>query len=192
MASKTFDEVAAAGALIGRAGLSGHLERATMGTEQIDDRFAELYDMAWLQMVRLAALVSGDRATAEDIAQDAFVNVYRRWKQLSRDARDPLPYVRMAVINTARSSLRTARRRLTSLGLEQGAPAPSVPPGDNDFVLEALYALPRRQVEVLVLRYWLDLSEADIAQTLGISPGTVKSTASRAIAALHFRLSGMA
>ena len=140
-----------------------------------------------LSLVRLAVLLVDDVETAEDIVQDAFAGLHRRWGRL-RDDRLALAYLRTAVVNNSRSVLR--RRRTARLHLfPHQADAPSaeshaVLAEEHREVLAAVHRLPRRQREVLVLRFWSDLGEADIAETVGISQGTVKSTASRAIAAL--------
>ncbi len=140
-----------------------------------------------LSLVRLAVLLVDDVETAEDIVQDAFAGLHRRWGRL-RDHRVALAYLRTAVVNNSRSALRrrrTARRYL--FPHQPDAPSAEshvVLADEHREVLAAVQRLPRRQREVLVLRYWSDLGEADIAETLGMSQGTVKSTASRAIAAV--------
>ena len=145
------------------------------------------------ELVRLALLMVGDLPTAEDVVQDVYASLHSRWSQIA--ARDAvLPYVRAAVLNGCRSVLRRrgiARRA----GALHGASARNENPAksaenevilseDRRQVLAALTRLPRRRREVLVLRYYLGLSEAEIAAVLGISPGTVKSTAARGLAAL--------
>ena len=145
------------------------------------------------ELVRLALLMVGDLPTAEDVVQDVYASLHRR----SRSGRieDPLPYVRAAVLNGCRSVLRRrgiARRagiaHRASLNDEStvlaSAESEVILSEDRRQVLAALGRLPRRRREVLVLRYYLSLSEAEIAAVLGISTGTVKSTAARALAAL--------
>lgn len=141
-------------------------------------------------LVRLASLLVDDVGTCEEIVQDAFVQVWRRGPALRDEERLPA-YLRSAVLNGARSHLRhtkVARRHL------QPAPDPTEGPeadplaGDHDRVLAALRSLPDRQREVLALRYYLDLGEADIAATLGISAGSVKTHAHRGLATLAERL----
>jgi RNA polymerase sigma-70 factor (sigma-E family) len=144
------------------------------------------------ELVRLALFMVGDLPTAEDVVQDVYASVHSRWSQIAvLDA--VLPYVRAAVLNGCRSVLRRrgiARRagvlHRASMPDEQRASPESelIVSEDRRQVLAALARLPRRRREVLVLRYYLDLSEAEIAAVLGISPGTVKSTAARALAAL--------
>ncbi|RNI20754.1 SigE family RNA polymerase sigma factor [Flexivirga caeni] len=149
---------------------------------------AELYRTHHLQMVRLARLLVDDLASAEDVVQEAFLGMHRNRAAL-RDPAAAVGYLRQAVVNQSRSMLR--RRRTVRAHLKAAEPE-IAPPADSDVllaeehreVLRAVDQLPPRQREVLVLRYWSDLSEADIADALGISKGTVKSQASRAMAAL--------
>jgi RNA polymerase sigma-70 factor (sigma-E family) len=156
-------------------------------TEVEPPGFAELYQAHRLGMVRLAVLLVDDQGTAEDVVQDAFMALHRRWDGL-QDVNAALGYLRTCVVNTARSVLR--RRRTARLYVPPWDPHQPSAEGavllaeEHAEVLAALRRLPRRQREVLVLRYWSDLSEAQIADTLGISVGTVKSSASRGLAAL--------
>lgn len=145
------------------------------------------------ELVRMAAFILGDRGAAEDVVQDVFVRMHERTGLLNGD---PQRYLRSAVINGCRSALR--RSRLIRRHAEQQGRQSVCPPltteeaalldEDRRRVLSALASLPRRRREVLVLRFYLEMSEAEIADTLGISPGTVKSTASRALAALARQL----
>jgi RNA polymerase sigma-70 factor (sigma-E family) len=143
------------------------------------------------ELVRLALLMVGDLPTAEDVVQDVYASLHRRSRAERVEA--PLPYVRAAVLNGCRSVLRRrgiARRAgLTQRASQQhetlaSAESEVILSEDRRQVLSALARLPRRRREVLVLRYYLGLSEAEIAAVLGISAGTVKSTAARALAAL--------
>lgn len=144
-------------------------------------------------LVRTALLIVGDRATAEDVVQDAFTRVHRRLPKLT-DRDDLLPYLRTAVVNGCRSVLR--RRRLLLRPAHDpsvwSAESAAMVAEDHREVHAALSALPARQREALVLRYYLDLTEAEIAEAMGISVGTVKSTTSRAMAALAKALGGNA
>lgn len=147
------------------------------------------FDAHYRSLVRLASLLLDDVGTCEEVVQDAFVRVWQRGPTL-RDP-DRLPaYLRSAVLNGARSALRrrgVRRRHLRSADGPGRAPAAEVVAmaGDpDDAVLRALRALPDRQREVLVLRYYLDLPEAEIAATLGISAGSVKTHAHRGLRAL--------
>ena len=143
-------------------------------------------------LVRLASLLVDDVGTCEELVQDAFVAVLSRSAALREPARAPA-YLRSAVLNGARSHLRRrAVRRRPGPGdaaEDQRSPESSAVAADEqDAVLAALRSLPDRQREVLALRYYLDLGEAEIAETLGIAPGTVKTHAQRGLAALHVAL----
>ncbi|MEU1408576.1 SigE family RNA polymerase sigma factor [Streptomyces sp. NPDC005728] len=155
----------------------------------------ELYHHRRLSLVRLAVLLVDDLPTAEDVVQDAFTALFRRHGRRLGSLDDPEAYLRTSVVNGARSVLR--RRRTVRAHIpepEQHAPAPEedvLLHEDHQEVLTALRTLTPRQREVLVLRYWSHLTEAQIAATLGLSRGTVKSTASRALDALGRRLEGL-
>ncbi|MGN6578125.1 MAG: SigE family RNA polymerase sigma factor [Nocardioides sp.] len=157
------------------------------------DEAVALYSAHRLGLVRLAVVLVDDQASAEDVVQDAFAGFLARTSSLD-DPDRALAYLRTAVVNRARSALR--RRRTARAYVAPHEVEPEGPPGrailaeEHREVLAALNRLPTRQREVLVLRYWSDLSEAEIAETLGISRGTVKSTASRAIAALEKQMEG--
>ncbi|MFF8833446.1 RNA polymerase sigma factor [Streptomyces sp. NPDC015131] len=154
----------------------------------------DLYHAHRLRMVRLAVLLVDDLATAEDVVQDAFTALYRRHGEHIAEVDNALGYLRTAVVNTSRSVL---RRRRTARAWTPPALS-DVPSAEEHVVLdeahrEVLAALARltpRRRQVLVLRYWADLSEAEIAETLGISRGAVKSNASRALDALERILEG--
>ncbi|MEU5080975.1 MULTISPECIES: RNA polymerase sigma factor [Streptomyces] len=155
----------------------------------------ELYHHRRLSLVRLAVLLVDDLPTAEDVVQDAFTALFRRHGHRLAALDDPEAYLRTSVVNGARSVLR--RRRTVRAHVpppEEHAPAPEedvLLHEDHREVLAALRTLTRRQREVLVLRYWSHLTEAEIAATLGLSRGAVKSTASRALDALGRRLEGL-
>src|SRR5687768_17857932 len=153
----------------------------------------ELYAAHRLALVRLAVLLVDDVASAEDVVQDAFAALARR-PDAVRDPSKALAYLRVSVVNTARSALRRRRTaRAYSPPHDLSPPSPedsAVLAEEHREVIEALHRLAPRQREVLVLRYWSHLSEAEIAHTLDISPGTVKSTASRGIAALERHMQG--
>lgn len=155
----------------------------------------ELYHHRRLSLVRLAILLVDDLPTAEDVVQDAFTALFRRHGHRLGSLDDPEAYLRTSVVNGARSVLRRRRTvRAHTPEREQHAPAPEedvLLHEDHREVLAALRTLTPRQREVLVLRYWSHLSEAEIAATLGLSRGTVKSTASRALDALGRRLEGL-
>ncbi|MCF6379765.1 SigE family RNA polymerase sigma factor [Nocardioides KLBMP 9356] len=148
----------------------------------------ELYAAHRLSLVRLAVLLVDDIASAEDVVQDAFAALARRPGAI-KDPSKALAYLRVSVVNASRSAL---RRRRTARAYSPPHALPPPTPEDTAVLAEehrevfvALHALAPRQREVLVLRYWSNLSEAEIAAALGISQGTVKSTASRALAALE-------
>jgi RNA polymerase sigma-70 factor (sigma-E family) len=156
-----------------------------------DSALEQLYDEHYVRLVRLAVLLLGDVGRAEEVVQDSFVAIYQRWDKL-RDADVPA-YLRQTVVNRSRSVLRhlsvVARHPSEALPDEPGADHDLVSGVRRRVVIDALTRLPRRQREVLALRYYLDLSERDIAETLGISSGAVKSHASRGAAALRGHLS---
>lgn len=132
-------------------------------------------------------LLVRDLATAEEVVQDAFVGLYRRWDRL-RDPQAAIGYLRTCVVNGSRSALRhrgTVERTMPRLRPAEALDDPSSAVSTRRDVLEALAALPERQREVLVLRYYGDLSEAEIAEALGVSRGAVKSYASRGAEALR-------
>jgi RNA polymerase sigma-70 factor (sigma-E family) len=147
-----------------------------------------LYQLHWRSMVRLAVLLVDDVPSAEDVVQDAFVSLHRNAGGL-RDPNAATAYLRTSVVNLSRSVI---RRRQTARKHQRAAEPEAAAAADHDVLLRdehraalaAVHALPRRQQEVLILRYWSDLSEAEIAQALGISAGTVKSSASRGMASL--------
>ena len=160
-----------------------------------DTAVSTLYAAHWRQLVRLSVLLVRDLGTAEEVVQDAFIALHGRWQRL-RDPDKALAYLRQSVVNRSRSALR--HRSVVARHVEKTSrePLPTGPGADQQVladeqraaVLDALADLPRRQREVLALRYYLDLSEAQIAETLGISRGAVKSHASRGAAALRDRL----
>jgi RNA polymerase sigma-70 factor (sigma-E family) len=167
------------------------------GRRSADSALTQLYAAHWAEMVRLAYLLVRDQGIAEDIVQDALIAIHRRWEHLS-DQDNAVAYLRRSVVNGARSVLRHRKVEHIKLAAqaaaaERTAVAPSAEQAamgalGNDAMLRALDTLPRRQREVLVLRYFSDLSEAQIAHALDIAPGSVKAHASRGLAALRERL----
>jgi RNA polymerase sigma-70 factor (sigma-E family) len=146
---------------------------------------SDVYALHWLSLVRLAVLFVDDIANAEDVVQDAFTSLYRRPTPL-RDPDAALGYLRASVVNGCRSMLRRRRTRRAYQGPDGPLTSPAADSEllmneDNRRVLEAVRSLPRRQREVVLLRYWSDFSEANIARTLGVSVGSVKSAASRGL-----------
>jgi RNA polymerase sigma-70 factor (sigma-E family) len=148
-----------------------------------------LYQVHAVGLIRLAVVMIGDRQTAEDVVQEAFCGLFRRWAQLA-DKDKALSYVRSSALNGCRSELRRRIRierrasRDAAAADAESAEYLALIGEEHREVLAALRRLPRRQREALVLRFYLDLSEHEIAAAMGISPGTVKSTTSRALAAL--------
>lgn len=156
-----------------------------------DTAVDELYAAHYRRLVRLSVLLVRDVETAEEVVQDSFVAMHGRWRTL-RDPDKGLAYLRQTVVNRSRSVLRhrgVQARHLPHVVPDQhGADEDALDAERRREVLDALLGLPTRQREVLALRYYLDLSEADIATTLGISRGAVKSHASRGVAALRHLL----
>lgn len=162
----------------------------------VDDAVTELYAAHWRPLVRFAWLLLHDAGEAEEVVQDAFVALHAHWSGL-RDRSAATGYLRRAVLNGARSALRhRGVEERWAASVRGGREDPSVRTATSaedaavsDLSREALLAtlarLPVRQREVLVLRYYLDLGEAQIAEALDISPGTVKTHASRGLAALR-------
>ncbi len=150
-----------------------------------DEEFDAFMRGRWPAMVRLAYALTGDAGHAEDLAQAAFARAYASWGRVRR-AGDPDAYVRRIVINEHRRRFRKHRvaEELrddladTASGQQEG-------PEERQALLDALRSLGPRQRAVVVLRYWLDLSEAETAAALNCSVGTVKSQASRALATLR-------
>ena len=153
-----------------------------------DEAVRLLYATHWHQLVRLATLLTRDASVAEELVQDAFVALHRRWSSLD-DPGAAHGYLRTTVVNNARSALR--HRGVEERYRQPGPPEPSGPEEravqatEDARVMAALRGLSRRQQEVLVLRYYADLSEHDIAATLGMTRGAVKSHAHRGLAALR-------
>ncbi|MBO2448092.1 SigE family RNA polymerase sigma factor [Actinomadura barringtoniae] len=140
------------------------------------------------RLLRTAVFLVYDRHLAEDLLQVAYERVAKRWKRVSRD--NPEAYTRKVLVNLAIDERkRRARRGDMPVGMptdvERAAGAPAVPGGPDGELDEVLRSLPAKQRAVVVLRYWCDLNEQEIAETLGISRGTVKSHTARAMAALR-------
>jgi RNA polymerase sigma-70 factor (sigma-E family) len=135
----------------------------------------------------MALLLVGDQPSAEDVVQEAFLGLYRNWPTMSDHSR-VAGYLRVAVVNGSRSVLRARRRAWLSPVRHDppvwSAEAAAMATEDRRLVLAAMASLPRRQREVLVLRYYAGLADSEIASALGVSRGTVVSTASRALGVL--------
>jgi RNA polymerase sigma-70 factor (sigma-E family) len=151
----------------------------------------ELYSAHYRSLVRLAAVLVRDTPTAEEVVQDAFIAMHDGWQRL-KDSEKALAYLRQAVVNRSRSVL---RHRLVVERNPQ-KPAPDMPSAEHgaltllerSAVVAALRDLPYRQREAIVLRYYADLSEAEIAAAMNISRGAVKSHTARGMAALRAAL----
>jgi RNA polymerase sigma-70 factor (sigma-E family) len=166
--------------------------RAVSGKWDADEAVEQLYATHFRQLVRLSVLLVRDKETAEEVVQDAFVAMHGKWATL-REPEKGLAYLRQAVVNRSRSVLRRRGVESRYAAAQPGAGLRVVPGAEEGVVanerrakvLDALRQLPGRQREVMALRYYLDLDEADIAATLGISRGAVKSHASRGAASLR-------
>lgn len=133
-------------------------------------------------LARLAYLVCGDRGRAEDAAQTALERLWPRLHRLD----DPLPYARRIAVNAARDSWRRfGRREVVTDWTPDGPASEPARTEDRDVLMRALATLSPRQREVVVLRHWVDLSEEQTAETLGISRGAVKSHGHRGLAQLR-------
>ena len=157
-----------------------------MTVPEYDDVYAAL----WSRLVRTAYAVSGDLGVAEDAVQTAFAKAFRSWRRISR-MEAPEAYLRRMAINEVLNGRRLARHR-HEVSREQPPERPLAASTDDalahDEMWRVLSTLPPRQRAVLVLRYYEDLSEQQIADALGCRPGTVKSQASAALASLRDRL----
>ncbi len=154
-----------------------------------------LFHLHYRRLLGLAGLLVDDRGTAEEIVQDAFERLYRSWGSL-RSPEAAVAYLDRSVVNGARSRLRrrfTERSyQLPEAGTTPSAESAGVDRRQRDDLVAAVRQLPPRQREVIVLRFYLDLSEAQIAGWLGVSPGSVKKHASRATTALQKRMEAWA
>jgi RNA polymerase sigma-70 factor (sigma-E family) len=150
-----------------------------------------LYEAHAFGLIRLAVIMLGDRSAAEDVVQDAFFGLYRNWSRLSDPAK-ALAYVRSSVLNGCRAAVRKQSRRERrdraaashERSAFESAEALVLLSEEHQKVLGAVRRLPERQREALVLRFYFSLSEEETARAMRISRGTVKSSLSRALAAL--------
>lgn len=157
------------------------------GPSTRETAFLELFEANYRDMCRLATLLLSDPHRAEDMVQEAFLRTYSGWGKLRHPERADA-YVRRSVVNLCRSGLR--HRLVETRGNARAAGQPQLPGWDGDgtgtsiAVLHAVRALPTRQRTAVVLRYYADLSQSDMAETMGCSVGTVKSQLAKARAAL--------
>jgi len=166
-----------------------------------DRALTDLYAGHWHSLVRLSWLLVGDQQLAEETVQDAFVAMHSRWSQLRKQDL-ALAYLRRCVVNSSRSVLRHRKvesrylssetSKLTAHGITDvpSAEERAVEHATGAQLVAALRRLPRRQQEVLTLRYYLDLSEAQIADALSISAGSVKAHAHRGLITLRSDVEG--
>jgi RNA polymerase sigma-70 factor (sigma-E family) len=174
--------------------LAAGAAEAVVAAWDADQAVTALYSANYRSLVRLSVLLVRDLATAEEVVQDAFVAMHSAWRRL-RDPEKALSYLRQSVVNRSRSVLR--HRAVVEKYAPKGLPdAPSAENGaitelERTEVIKALAELPTRQREALVLRYYADLSEAEIANAMGISRGAVKSHTARGMAALRTVLEQM-
>ncbi|MFE6102397.1 SigE family RNA polymerase sigma factor [Streptomyces laurentii] len=160
----------------------------TMAAGTTVDHLTETYRAHYRSLLGLAALLLDDTASCEDVVQEAFIRVHSARNRV-RDPEKTLAYLRQTVVNLSRSAL---RRRILGLKL-LSKPMPDMASAEEgaydqlerDALIKAMRGLQRRQREVLVLRYFADMTEAQVAETLGISLGSVKAYGSRGIAALR-------
>jgi RNA polymerase sigma-70 factor (sigma-E family) len=146
--------------------------------------FEDFYRREYPRAVRLAFLLTRSGAAAEDVVQEAFAAAHRRFAGIE----SPTSYLRASVVNGCRRWHRTAAR--DERRLRRSLPIDTVTEPVSGDLLDAVAALPYRQRAVIVLRYWADCSEQDIARALGCRPGTVKSLASRALTRLREEVEG--
>jgi RNA polymerase sigma-70 factor (sigma-E family) len=161
--------------------------RPTTAAWDASEAVTEIYTAHYNQLVRLAVMLLHDVQTAEEVVQDAFESMHLAWRRL-RDSEKALSYLRQAIVNKSRSVLR--HRKVVEMHApkpapdEQSAEHAALILIERSAVTSALRMLPVRQREAIVLRYYGDFSEADIARAMGISRGAVKSHTARAMAAL--------
>lgn len=161
-----------------------------------DDVISGIFRSHYRRLVGLAYLFLGDHDAARDVVQDAFAALHRRWGAL-RDPDAAVGYLNRAVVNGSRNELRRGRsavaRQRRLVPVSEGLPSAEgvvVAHDEAEQLWRAICGLPGRQRQVVVLRYYLDQTEAEIADSLGISRGSVKKAASRALAALAQSVEG--
>ncbi|WP_435848916.1 SigE family RNA polymerase sigma factor [Streptomyces lavendulocolor] len=171
------------------------VDETTVAAGTTVDHLTETYRAHYRSLLGLAALLLDDTASCEDVVQEAFIRVHSARRRV-RDPEKTLAYLRQTVVNLSRSAL---RRRILGLKL-LSKPMPDMASAEEgaydqlerDALIKAMKGLQRRQREVLVLRYFADMTEAQVAETLGISLGSVKAYGSRGIAALRVAMEATA
>ncbi len=150
-----------------------------------------LFDQHYTRMLRAAVVLVSDAAAAEDVVQDAFLALYTSWSRV-RDKDDAVGYLHRSVVNGARSRL---RRRAVAIRLRPPRPPDAISAEDAALsalvsgpLVTAMAALPRREREAVLFRHYLDRSEQQTADALGLRPGSVKGYASRGLAKLRTAL----
>ncbi|MFF9091940.1 SigE family RNA polymerase sigma factor [Streptomyces sp. NPDC014802] len=153
---------------------------------ELEDRFHDFVAATWSHLVRTAYLLTGDAHHAEDLTQTALAKAYRSWRRVARSD-NPEAYVRRMLVscNSDRFRKRRVAESLTSAPPERAGRDEVAWSDERGALMTALAGLPPRQRAVVVMRYWEDLSEAEVAEVLGCSPGTVKSQASKGLAKLR-------
>jgi RNA polymerase sigma-70 factor (sigma-E family) len=165
---------------------SGYPARQPADSETAAEGVSTLYQQTAISLIRLAYVILSDRQAAEDVVHDAFCNLYRRWDRLA-DTEALAQYVRASVVNGCRSALR--RRSVRNRKVMYELPAASAEAAilgneERSDVVRAVDRLLGRQREALVLRFYLDLPDEEIARLMVIRPSTVRSTIHRALASL--------
>ncbi|SBT45345.1 SigE family RNA polymerase sigma factor [Micromonospora auratinigra] len=148
-----------------------------------DPEFRDFVTARYADLLRTAYLLTGDRDAAQDLVHESLVKVMRHWRRLD----EPMAYVRRTMVNERTSRWRRLglRELLTAAVPDRAGPDPTDVVAVRDELLAALDRLPVRMRTVLVLRYWEDLPEAEVAALMGCAPGTVKSQAARGLARLR-------
>ena len=162
------------------------MDRAAVGLsgdmtvlEEVDAEFARFYRDTYVQMERVAFLLSGSAAAAADISHDCYVELYRRWASVT----SPRAYVRRSIAHAAATRHARSQREL-----RDWRAAGALRAGDEhplEYLADAIGALPYRQRAVIVLKFYCDLTEAQIADATGLRPGSVGPTVTRALARLR-------
>jgi len=160
-----------------------------------DAAITALFDGHYTRMLRVAVVLLGDRSAAEDVVQDAFLGLHSGWHRI-RDKSEAVGYLHRSVVNGARSRL---RRTMVAFRLRPPRPPDIISAEETALaalipgpLLAAMRALPRREREAVLFRHYLDLSEQQTADALGVRPGSVKGYASRGLAKLRVTLNGPA